>query len=514
MRLIPWLLPVLILVSSFTARQAYATHIVGGDLNIIYNSGDDYRLRLTLYFDMYRGLSGAFSNKAQVRIFSKRTHALMSSEIVELTERTRVTYTNTECPTGRDSLKTDRLRYEKVITLAASKYGDEEGYYAVTDICCRNGAISNVVRPDLIGQLFYLEFPSVVWKGQPFRNSSPINFKPLSDYGCVGRLFAFDFSGQDMEGDSMVYSMAKPWVGFSSLTNTGAWPSDTMQPKPMPYPMVNWKPGITTEGQISGSPGLSIDSITGFLTMRPNKVGLFVFAVECREYRKGRFLGLARRDFQILIMDCEKNTVPVISLRNAEGDPTQDGDTLQVNFEQGKVCFNMTVEDSVPDNMNIVLQAPGLEGFATITESKGRTTTGQMLFNTTICVEPCIQTEGSLLVPAYLKVTDNACSLPNFSTLTVFMKVHPIDNRPTLGNIVTPNDDGHNDVLSWLIPSPAYNCKNNFEELTIYNRWGKRVLSTTDFNFMWPTASVAKGLYTVAYRYGGKRYTQWVEVAR
>ncbi len=83
-----------------------------------------------------------------------------------------------------------------------------------------------------------------------------------------------------------------------------------------------------------------------------------------------------------------------------------------------------------------------------------------------------------------------------------------------LGNIVTPNGDTDNERLTWMRPAPVENCMGGFESLKIYNRWGRAVFATTRFDFVWPPAGIAPGIYFIVYRFAGKKKVQWVEVVK
>ncbi|UOQ76589.1 hypothetical protein MUN84_18960 [Hymenobacter sp. 5516J-16] len=79
--------------------------------------------------------------------------------------------------------------------------------------------------------------------------------------------------------------------------------------------------GLGTQNQIPGNPTLGIDARTGRLMVRPTQLGLFVFGVRCTEYRGGQKIGETRRDFQLYVLNCPRNTVPSLQLRTSAGVP-------------------------------------------------------------------------------------------------------------------------------------------------------------------------------------------------
>ena len=53
---------------------AHATHIVSGEMDLQYVSGDNYQLRLNLYFDNYYGSPNALDQQLTATIFDKATN--------------------------------------------------------------------------------------------------------------------------------------------------------------------------------------------------------------------------------------------------------------------------------------------------------------------------------------------------------------------------------------------------------------------------------------------------------
>ncbi len=175
------------------AIPVVASHIVGGEFELIHISGSQYRLNLIIYFDKVNGNPGAKDLAPVVAIYRKGDDFFMRNVTLTLTDEWSVGYTQPECPSGE--IVTDRLFYSTQLTLTPEEFGDPDGYYVVWQRCCRNYQIANIFSnvpngqndPLAAGQTFYLEFPPVVKNGSPFINSSPRIFPPLNDYACPGR---------------------------------------------------------------------------------------------------------------------------------------------------------------------------------------------------------------------------------------------------------------------------------------------------------------------------------------
>lgn len=417
-----------IVLLCFCGIQAGASHIVGGEFELLHISGTTYRLNLIIYFDKLNGDVGAKDPSATVSIFRKSTDTFISSVVLLLSDESSVAYTQPACSNGE--IVTDKLIYTTTLTLDPLLFNEPEGYYVVWERCCRNYTITNIFSenpgPQIgeisAGQTFLLEFPAVVKNGQPFFNSSPRLFPPLNDYACPGRPYYVDFAGVDDDGDSLVYTLATP------LNTHTTQPTPNILPRP--YPLVQWRNGFSLAHVINGNPDLKI-SKKGLLTATPLIQGLFVFAVKIEEYRNKELIGVSRRDFQMLVVDgCADAVPPQItgptSLTLTASDMGQDR------------CITVTVSDmdskKAADNFreNIRIRAVGLNfDNKNLTEVLPAEVTAT-LFNgssTTfsICFPVCPFFLGGPNEIGIIAM-DDACSLPLLDTLKVSVNIQPPPN--------------------------------------------------------------------------------------
>ncbi len=283
-----------------------ATHQVGGQLEMraIGDVPGHYRIIVTQYFeDGTPGIArqASFGN---LGIFRKRDDVQMLTFMVSETGRRQpVIYANEFCAEQRN-LKFVVSTYEATIQLAPGTYTDSEGYYISYQTRNRNAGLNNIRTPDQVGFTFYLEFPALQQNGQLIPYSSP-HFGPINgEYVCIGDPFTFPFGGTDADGDELRYSMVTP------LDQKGTARGNTTGVSAGPYPDITWLPGFSAANAMPGSPTLSINAQTGQLSVTATELGLFVFAVNVEEYRKGVKIGEVRRDFQFLVIDCPPQTTP------------------------------------------------------------------------------------------------------------------------------------------------------------------------------------------------------------
>ncbi|MCE7039306.1 gliding motility-associated C-terminal domain-containing protein [Dyadobacter sp. CY312] len=289
-----------------------SNHIVGGELRMNGLGNNRFEISLIQYWDQNNltipvGNSGGNRDpSATLYIYNKRTRALMEQVTVDLTSSSNIEYQNKACATYR-SLNTVVGVYHGTVVLSPQKYNEPDGYYLVWERCCRNSDINNIMEPGSSGMVFYLEFPPVITN-----NSSPEFTLPNGQYICNKKNFTMNMSATDADGDQLRYSLTTPLRGH---TNTRQ-PNGNSSTK-SDYPSVEWTPGTSLANVIPGSSPLSIDQ-NGMLRVNSDYIGLYVFAIQCEEFKNGKRIGVVRRDFQLLVIDCTDDAPepPIIMQEN------------------------------------------------------------------------------------------------------------------------------------------------------------------------------------------------------
>jgi hypothetical protein len=447
----------LLLLFFLCAFPATASHIVGGEFEIKYISANKYLIRLILYFDDAHANPLAKDPNVTPRIFRKSDNAFIMNAFLPLVKEEHVEYTSPDCTIG--DLETLKIYYEATFTFSNQQFSDPEGYYIAWERCCRNYGIDNVYSEDpqspftftgkFAGQTFYLEFPPIVKDGEPFINSTPRLFPPLSDYACPLRKYYVDFAGTDDDGDSLVYSLTTPLNTFAAT----ALPLTS----PGPYPLVQWRPGYSINNIAGGNPDLAI-SEDGFLTITPGQPAtpapgdygdLMVFAVKCEEFRDGVKIGEVRRDFQMLILfACPVADPPqILGKKLSDGAFTYD-ENMVVSFantvSDDQRCIEVQISDEDSKKVSLKEKDNKKESIkirAVALNFKNKTLSDEILpaeksavlvdgstEDFKICLDKCPYIIGSpyqIGIVAY----DDACALPLSDTLKILVDVEPPPNQ-------------------------------------------------------------------------------------
>jgi gliding motility-associated-like protein len=312
---LPAVVGVLILMMLFLGgHSSYGDHIVGGELRLEPTGGANaYSVTLVQFWDENNLTiptnSNAGNRDRQVKLFiyKKGNDQLMDSVTLTYQSSKRVVYQNSSCATAR-AMNTLQGTYSGTILLPAGRYDAPEGYYMVWERCCRNADIDNIMDPGRSGMAFYVEFPPT-----GLANASPEFQFPNGQYICVNRRFTMNSSAVDKDGDVLRYTLVTPLQG-NTIADINLSVGNS-SPK-SGYPLVNWENGISLSNVIPGPVPLEINPITGILSVVAGQTGLYVFTVQCEEFRNGKRIGMVRRDFQLLVIDCNLDTPepPVVTM--------------------------------------------------------------------------------------------------------------------------------------------------------------------------------------------------------
>ncbi len=439
---------------------ALATHIVGGEIELQYLGAGrafSHRINLNLYFDQITGNPGAEDATVVLGIFRKSDNAFLTG--IELPQ-TRSQLIAASLPNCTQAAQSTRLiRYGLDVTLLSTAFNDPGGYYISWERCCRNGGITNIRNPGDAATAFYLEFPALSGGTSAFFNSSPVFSLPKGDFICLNRPFTFDFSATDPDGDSLVYTLATPFNGFSDRNRPNPGVGTLVTPAQFfagPYPTVSWMPGFGPTAAISGAVPLRVNPRTGLLSVTASVVGLYVFSVEVIEYRRGRAIGRVRRDYQLKAIDCPVNDPPVLLLKTPGSTDFYKPGTLLTLTDTDKTCFTLLITDpNANQSITIDNGSGSLKGLA-ITPGVISSKTGRDTTTAQFCFDACSLFNNGRAVTLIIRATDDACpqglttqlSIPVLVQATTAQKpaattdVRPAQTTVTVGTSLTFNAFG------------------------------------------------------------------------
>ncbi len=376
-----FLLAFLMTAAQFPAK---ATHIVGGDITVRSLGGNNFEVKLILFFDCYNGLPGALDQTVTLGVYDLATNVKLTNLAMPLTYSVTVPLGDS-CFTPTNVCIREQ-RYIATINLP----NNANGYYLSWHRCCRNGIINNIVTPGASGNVFYVEVPN-----PSIANSSPTFSNYPDAYMCVNTANKDTFASTDIDGDSLVYSFTPPYdcaaTGICGPSGAGTGPgSPAPLPQPKPYGLVTWQSPYTSFN-FMGDAAQAINS-NGIISTTPPTQGVFVFCVQVDEYRNGVRIGRVRRDVQYNVLNCNIPTASVVG-----PNPICLGQSTTIGASGG-VSYQWSTGATSPS----IVVTPTAAGTYTysVTVSKNSNCTGTSTATITVKPMPVVTAAGASTVCA------------------------------------------------------------------------------------------------------------------
>jgi len=289
-------------------QQAWATHIVGGEITYRCLGNNKYEIVLTVYRDCFYGDPNAtFDDPAWLAFYKgkDKTPANIGLDGVLYvpynSNDTLDGQLTSECKVLGQNVCVHRGLYRTIVTLPPI----EGGYVITYQRCCRNQTVENIIDPLNTGAIFTV---TITEKALRSCNSSPVinDWPPI--YICANKPLNYDHSATDVDGDTILYRLCTPYQDGSTVDGR------IFPPPPPPYDTVRWKAPFSLQNLLGGSDPLKIDYRTGLITGTPPTVGQFLVGICVDEFRDGVLLSRIRRDFQYNVRECINETIACFNL--------------------------------------------------------------------------------------------------------------------------------------------------------------------------------------------------------
>ena len=340
---------------------------------------------------------------------------------------------------------------------------------------------------------------------------------------CVFNPKDIDFSCTDVDGDSLVYSLITP--------------IDNMQPSgSRPFINVAWTAGHNLANILGAGTACTINPQTGIVSTRSGRLGNYVVAVKCEEYRGGVKIGEVYRDLVLASLNCIFNSKPIL----------EDFELSSVfEFEKEKCIDFVAMDPNLQDTFYLEINSNAYQ-FGATSSLPPANNTGRYDFSWTTTIGG-IDTANNLNVRKLtrsefegvgrvgarfcwnldqcevLSVDSFWVNVVGFSlgcdgsrdtvSKTVSLPIEKPESDYIIPNVFSPDGDGIND--EFYLKQDAFDRCYDALNIKIYNRWGQQVFQSDDAKFSWDGndesgKELAAGTYFVVLQgfYGGKEVTQ------
>jgi gliding motility-associated-like protein len=486
------------LLSLLLAYTASASHIIGGDITV--KSLGSNRFKITLLFFRDCSSSVNFDDPIPLGIYDKVTNAQFMTDSMKLISITPIHL-------GDSCFSPPNLCVEQGLFIdTISLPNNPHGYYLSWERCCRNGVISNLVSPGTTGMVFYAEVPDPA-----LFDSTPVFGTYPKAYMCVNQPNLLNFSATDADGDSLVYSLVKPYKGHTTAST-----STLPNPLSAPYDTVTFLyPNYGMFNIVGGIPAMKINRSTGIISASPNVLGIFVFCVQVDEYRNHVKIGEIRRDIQYEVLACQNNLAPVFVSPAGTAYSIVAGDSL---------CLRVAATDYDGDWVMLKGSSPMFDGTPGIPSATFTPDSAQGTAQSIVCIQTTCAEISETPIRMHFVAKDHSCYPSNSTSLDIDITVKPpregrIDT--TVANVFTPNGDGIHDTFR-ISSEHISPCFDTFH-IQIYDRWGVLLFESGDFQFQWDGKNksgkeVTNGVYyyvmTGTFRSSNVMHTGFVHLLR
>lgn len=421
-------------------NNGFATHIVGGDFVYRWVGGNNFEFKLNLYRDCLTGQAG-FDQSIVIGVFDKVTNVKLDTlEIfLQYDDTVQLNGPSANCVIPPEVCVETGVYIDTLLIP-----NNPNGYYVVWERCCRNNSIVNIIYPLGAGITYYLEMPNPA-----LHNSSPYFLSDPLPFICEGQPLNYSFAATDPDGDVLVYELSTPLQGNSDQ-------SYPILPTPVsaPYPNIQWAPGYSLSNVCGSQTNpLTVNPVTGMISVTVETAGMYAMAVLVKEYRNGILIGKIRREIEFTVVFCIGAQPTISNNLNAGGSGSGFPIISSIGdydiYETDTLSFNFNVSDQ-DDSLWLTVTSelfPGGSITSPYATAPGDTSflSAQSQFNwRTTCGK-------ARATPYYVafKVEDNGCPLPSTIKDTVWIKVHPVPIDTTLDLLCLGLRNNDSIVVVW-----------------------------------------------------------------
>ena len=411
-----------LLILLISGRSAYASHIIGMDLNYSYISDSTYKISLVVYGDCAgTAFSSLATSTPTICVYDGATSVTSltlavqaPSAGVEITPVCVADSNQTTCTSLTNPVAgIKKFVYSATYTLPNRSHywrfifagGMASGYVAG-----RSAQITNITSPgtsitELVDTL----------DNTNYHNSNPVLTVLPTPYYCLNHAANYNPGAVDVDGDQLSFSLV---AGLNNGPNGQCATSGTINP-------------VTYIGGHSGSFPLqtpagsfSFSASTGQISFTPDTIQKSLVVYNIREFRNDTLIGTSQREMVYTVVTCS-TPPPNGSFTNVTSGTIDDSSHMHICAETG--AFAVSVAPTAEDTSNVIyVTSSGLPAGATFTVVNDSTNHPVGTLNwTTTGTAPGVYS-------FYLTFTDNACPLAGSVTKAFTITVNPQPDADTI----------------------------------------------------------------------------------
>ncbi|MCO5232521.1 MAG: PKD domain-containing protein [Chitinophagales bacterium] len=284
-----------------SSNFAFAEHLTGGEMKYQYISSlpgnkQIYAIVITIYRDAL-GYGADFDNPLYLTRYDMDNYSIKNTEVYldRINVSTLPLNDLGSCARNIPNVRIEKAIYTTYDTVSINNYG----YVYAHQRCCRPSNITNLYNPGEQGSTYsvYLTRPAMLAKNS---NAEFLQDPPL--LVCIQSNFEYQFSATDKNSHQLKYYLCEPTIGGNNYDNDGIRPVTASSP---PYSSVHYGNNYSSLQPFGQKVDVVLDSNSGILRFRPDRVGIYTVAVCIEELdSQNKSLGFTKRDIQFNVANC------------------------------------------------------------------------------------------------------------------------------------------------------------------------------------------------------------------
>lgn len=284
-----------------SSNFAFAEHLTGGEMKYQYISSlpgnkQIYAIVITIYRDAL-GYGADFDNPLYLTRYDMDNYSIKNTEVYldRINVSTLPLNDLGSCARNIPNVRIEKAIYTTYDTVSINNYG----YVYAHQRCCRPSNITNLYNPGEQGSTYsvYLTRPAMLAKNS---NAEFLQDPPL--LVCIQSNFEYQFSATDKNSHQLKYYLCEPTIGGNNYDNDGIRP---VTASPPPYSSVHYGNNYSSLQPFGQKVDVALDSNSGILRFRPDRVGIYTVAVCIEELdSQNKSLGFTKRDIQFNVANC------------------------------------------------------------------------------------------------------------------------------------------------------------------------------------------------------------------
>lgn len=278
---------------------ARADHIIGGEMYYTYlgKNGVNNRYRISLkLFVRCDATNEQFDANVDISIFTGQGNFVTTLPQASREKIERYTATDVDpCIVNPPFICYQIGYYHAEVELPPNT----AGYVASFQRCCRRIGLANIFSDNTVGATYSVTIPGT---NNGFdTNSGPRFSMEKGVIVCANNRFSYDYSAEDPDNDSLVYSFT---TAYSGATQNNPKPTRSSPP---PYSPVLYTNAFSASQPLGDK--VIIDPQTGIISGIAPRSGLYIVTVTAKEYRNGVYIGENKKEFQFTVESCVKQVI-------------------------------------------------------------------------------------------------------------------------------------------------------------------------------------------------------------